>query len=465
MTQTIAQSFISDPRVAQAKALILESLAEHQERIVGVRPPDPELTVHYDEMLWEFGQMRGASLFFPYLGSGIGRGALVELADGSVKYDFISGIGVHHWGHSHPGMVEAALDAAIQDTVMQGNLQQTAESMSLARMILVAANSKGASVGHCFFTTSGVMANENALKIIFQKKSPADRLLAFDGCFAGRTLALSQVTDKPSFREGLPSSLAVDYVPFFDPKEPQRSTRIAVEHLKRQLDRYPGRHAGMIFELVLGEGGFYPGSQCFFVPLMETLQENGVAIMVDEIQTFGRTTELFAFQHFGLDKFVDVVTVGKSLQVCATLFTDEFNPEPGLLSQTFTGSTSSIFAARLILKGLTEEGFLGPQGRIAALSEHFVNRLKQIRSRRPDLVSGPFGIGAMIAFTPFDGDPARVKEFVHALFANGVISFYAGRDSSRVRFLVPVGAATPDDIDQVADIVEKTLCGSQCQRV
>lgn len=460
MTQTIAQGFISDPRIIRAKALILETLAEHQERIVGIRPAEPGLSVRYEEMLVEFGQIRGASLFFPYLGSGIGRGALVELADGSVKYDFISGIGVHHWGHSHPALVEAALDAAIRDTVMQGNLQQTTESMTLARMLLDAVNRKGASLGHCFLTTSGVMANENALKIMFQKKAPADRLLAFDGCFAGRTLALSQVTDKPSFREGLPPSLAVDYVPFLDPREPQRSTRIAVEHLKRHLDRYPGRHAGMIFEPVLGEGGFYPGSESFFVPLMETLRENGVAIMVDEIQTFGRTAELFAFQYFGLDRFVDVVTVGKSLQVCATLFTDEFNPRPGLLSQTFTGSTSSIFAARLILKGLTEEGFLGPEGRIAALSEHFVNRLREIRSRRPDLISGPFGIGAMIAFTPFDGDPAKVKEFVHALFANGVISFYAGRDSSRVRFLIPVGAATPEDIDQVSDIVEKTLGNS-----
>ena len=164
-----------------------------------------------------FQQFRGAKLFFPYLGSGIGKGSLVELADGSVKYDFISGIGVHHWGHSNATLVEASVDAALQDTVMQGNLQQNAQGAVLAQEILSAANAGGATLSHCFFSTSGAMANENALKIIFQKKYPADRVLAFEGCFMGRTLALSAITDREEYRQGLPATLSVDYLPFFDP--------------------------------------------------------------------------------------------------------------------------------------------------------------------------------------------------------------------------------------------------------
>jgi len=177
---------------------MLEALADHQERITGVKPPDPALRTPYEQVLREFGRIRAGNLFYPYIGSGIGRGPLVELADGSVKYDFISGIGVHHWGHSHPVLVEAALDAALRDTVMQGNLQQNMESVELARTLLDAATASGAGLKHCFFSTSGAMANENALKIIFNKRAPADRLLALDGCFAGRTLGLSQVTDRPA---------------------------------------------------------------------------------------------------------------------------------------------------------------------------------------------------------------------------------------------------------------------------
>ena len=457
MKKTLAAQLASDPRVEQAKALLLEILGEYQDRLDKVQPPDPELTESYGKQLSEFGELRAGPLFYPYLGSGFGRGPLVELADGSVKYDFISGIGVHHLGHCNREVAAAALDASLQDITMQGNLQQNEECLSLARSLLAAATAKGADLKHCFFSTSGAMANENALKIMFQKRHPADRLLAFEHCFAGRSLAMAQVTDKPDYRVGLPSVLSVDYVPFYDPDRPERSTRISAEHLQRHLDRYPGRHAGMIFELVLGEGGFYVGSAEFFAALMEILKERRVAVMVDEIQTFGRSTELFAFQHFGLDRFVDVVTVGKCLQVCATFFTDEYTPKPGLLSQTFTGGTAQFFAARTILRGLTEGGFFGPEGKIARLHRHFERRLRQIEERHPGLISGPFGTGAMIAFTPFDGSFDKVKQFIQALFQDGVISFYGGSNPTRARFLIPVGAVTFDDIDAVAQIVEETL--------
>jgi 4-aminobutyrate aminotransferase-like enzyme len=456
MSKTIAENFFSDPRVSEAKRLLLEALDEHQRQLQGVRSSDPELTPSYDELLKEFGQLRGGSLFFPYLGSGIGNGCLVELADGSVKYDFISGIGVHHWGHSHPAIIEAAIDAALRDTIMQGNLQQIAESVDVTRDLLAAANRYGARLAHCFLSTSGAMANENALKLIFQKKYPADRLLAFEGCFMGRTLALSQVTDKPDYREGIPRTLAVDYVPYYDATRPEESIRSAVECVKRYLHRYPGKHAAMCFELVLGEGGFYPGSRDFFVALMELAKQNQLAVMLDEIQTFGRTEQLFAFQHFKLDEYVDVLTLGKLSQLCAALFTEEYKPKPGLLSQTFTTSTAAMFAARAILRGLLEGDYFGPDGKIARL-HHFIGRLKEIQGRHPDLIAGPFGIGAMIAFTPFGGEPSRVKEFVHALFEAGVISFYAGSDRLRVRFLIPVGAVSFRDIDAVASLIEDTL--------
>jgi 4-aminobutyrate aminotransferase-like enzyme len=457
MARLIAELFRSDPRVSQAKKLVLEALSDHRKSLEGIRPPDPQLKKSYHETVDAFGDLRGGALFYPYLGSGIGNGPLVELADGSVKYDFISGIGVHHWGHSHPAIMEATLDAALGDTVMHGNLQQNLESVRLAQTILSAANDSGAALEHCFFSTSGAMANENALKIVFQKKAPADRLLAFSGCFAGRTLALARVTDRPAYRKGLPPTLSVDYVPFYDPDRPDESIRISVDHVKRHLARYPGKHAAMIFELVQGEGGFHPGSREFFIALIEVLREHKVAIMIDEIQTFGRTERLFAFQRWGLDEFVDIVTIGKLTQVCATLFREEYRPEPGLLSQTFTSSSAAIAAAQVIVTGLLEGGFFGPDGKIARLHEHFAQHLTAIEQRHPELIAGPFGIGAMIAFTPLGGDLERVKRFVHALFHAGVVGFYCGHGTVRARFLPPVGAVTFEQIDEVAEIVERSL--------
>ena len=170
-----AENFQADPRVAQAKQLIADAMAQAQQGIDQVRPADPARAEGFGEMLESFGRLRGGKLWYPYIGSGIGRGALVELADGSVKYDMINGIGVHGLGHSDAGLIAAGIDGAVGDTVMQGNLQANADAMGLCDDLLRLANTHGAALDHCFLTTSGAMANENALKMIFQKHAPADR--------------------------------------------------------------------------------------------------------------------------------------------------------------------------------------------------------------------------------------------------------------------------------------------------
>jgi 4-aminobutyrate aminotransferase-like enzyme len=119
----IAEDLAKDPRIAQAKALILDAVQAHQQNLTTVRPPLSSRKQKYQETLTEFAGYRGGNLWFPYLGSGIGNGSLVELADGSVKYDFICGIGTHYWGHSHPKIIDACINAAFGDVVMQGHLQ------------------------------------------------------------------------------------------------------------------------------------------------------------------------------------------------------------------------------------------------------------------------------------------------------------------------------------------------------
>ena len=60
-------------------------------------------------------------------------------------------------------------------------------------------------------------------------------LLAFERGFAGRTLAMSEVTDKAAYREGLPVTGRVLHVPFFDPGSPSRSLE-AIESHKNQAN-------------------------------------------------------------------------------------------------------------------------------------------------------------------------------------------------------------------------------------
>jgi len=454
-TTTFAQQLRSDPRLSQAKQLILDTVADYQQHIVNVRPAKPELELAYQQMLDAFGEIRGGPLYFPYLASGLGNGPFVELADGSVKLDMITGIGVHGYGHSHPRLVEAGIDAALSDTVMQGNLQQGTESFELVKLLTATANESGAHLNHCFLSTSGAMANENSLKIAFQKNQPANRVVAFSHCFAGRTLALSQVTDKPGNRVGLPDTIAVDYIPFYRADDPAGSTESAVNHLKWQIERHPGKIAALWMELVQGEGGYYEGSREFFQALSSVARENQIAVIADEVQTFGRTSRLFAFQHFELDQHVDLVTIGKISQVCATLYTDDYKPKPGLISQTFTGSSWAIIAANTIIRGLIDHGHFGKDGRNMQLHAYFQAGLQQISERLPQAVAGPYGIGGMVAFTPFKGELEKAKEMVNRMYHTGLMSFIAGSDPVRIRFLMPLGSVEERHIDLACQIIEQ----------
>jgi len=448
---------VRDPRVAQARALLLEALEEHRSLIDGIRPPDPNLIEGYQAELARLAQARGGAPYFPYLSSGLGNGPLIELGDGSVKLDFIVGIGVHGMGHSDPHMLSATVDAALEDTVMQGNLQHDAASLWMCERLIGLARQSGAQLDHCLLSTSGAMANENSLKIAFHHRTPAPRVICIDNCFAGRTLALAALTDRPAYRSGLPPTLDVDYLTMFHPSDPEGTTRKAHEGLQRLFDRYPGQHACLWLELVAGEGGYYPGTREYFEGLCRACRERGVLVIFDEVQTFARLSRPFAFQHFGLDAYADIVTLGKITQVCATLYGGQLKPKAPILSQTFTASTASIRCGLAVLDQLEKNACFGDQGWNMQRHRYFRERLQSLAERYPGRLSGPYGEGMMIAFTPGDGSEETAKTMLTRLYEAGLMGFVAGSHPTRLRFLPPPGVTQESHIDMACDCIESVL--------
>lgn len=455
--ELIADQLRADPRVGQAEALLQAALAEAKSKLTGPKPANPKLTAGFQELLDRLAIARGGATYFPYLGSGIGDGPWVELADGSVKLDFITGIGVHGLGHSHPKLLSAGVRAALEDTVMQGNLQQHRPSLEICERLLKLSRKHGATLAHCLLSTSGAMANENALKIAFHNRAPADRLIALDNCFAGRTIATAQLTDRPQYRTGIPTALAVDYLPPEDPEHSLASQDRSLAAFDKLLKRHPGKYAALWLELVAGEGGYYPGSTEYFLKLIHRAKEDNVLIIFDEVQTFGRLTEAFAFQHFGLSEHADIVTIGKISQLCATLYRDDLKPKGPLLSQTFTAASSAIEAALATLDELDSTECFGKDGQNTKRHAYFAKGLEQLAQKFPGKIAGPHGCGMMIALTPGDGSAEAAKELVHALFDAGLMSFVAGGNPSRVRFLPPPGVTTERHIDQAIAIMDQVL--------
>ena len=390
---TPATPLFKDPRFQQAVKLLNEAFAEHNAPLDSIQPPDPQLAPGYQERLEKFGQLRGGDLYYPYLSTGEGQGPFVKLADGSVKLDFICGIGVHGLGHGHPALMNAGVVAAMMDTVMQGNLQQFDFSVDLCEQLVGLACKDGAPLEHVMLTTSGAMANENSLKLAYHARPGHQRVLAFDHCFAGRTLALSRLTDKAAYRVGLPPTIAVDYLPFFDQRQPDESTARSLAAMHALLERYPNDYAALWIELIQGEGGYNPGDRDYLIKLLDLARQHEIPIIFDEVQTFARTSEPFAFQHFGLSAYADIVTIGKISQVCATLFAPAFKPGPGLVSQTFTAGTWEILAAMVVLDTLQANGNFGQQSRNMRIFERFVAGFERLSKKFPGEVSWPLGTG------------------------------------------------------------------------
>jgi len=63
MPPLTAPSLFADPRVEQAKRLLLQAVADHQKSLTAIRPANPELKLSYEQAIAGFAQSRGGPLF------------------------------------------------------------------------------------------------------------------------------------------------------------------------------------------------------------------------------------------------------------------------------------------------------------------------------------------------------------------------------------------------------------------
>jgi 4-aminobutyrate aminotransferase-like enzyme len=474
-TATLASRFRQTPAVRAAIKTIVDEAQKHAAQITDVRGPVSDAAkLEFDTLMADAAAARGRGLLYPYIASGLGHGPLVELVDGSVKYDMIAGIGVHFFGHSDPDLMAHALDAATGDTAQQGHLMPNDEAIRLNKIIVEEA-SRHSNLRHAFLCNSGAMANENALKVCYQKHAPASRVIAFAHCFMGRSVTMAQIGDSAAGRQGIPLSTQVDYLPFFDHVAARRmsagdvsgSTRyidMVCYHLEQYIERYPKQHACMIFELVQGEGGFNTALPDFHRALMTICKAHNIAVWDDEVQTFGRTEKMFCFDALGLGDMVDVCCIGKMSQVCAALYTPEYNPQAGLLSGTFLGGSVELRVGRRIIERLRDGNYYGPSGIIRQHHDTFTKHVRDLAARHPDWfghnpqvpdIVG--GFGGMMRFTPFAGAKDPIMKLCRVLFDEGIVAFYCGHDPYHLRFLPPLGVMRLDQWPRVFQLVESAM--------
>jgi 4-aminobutyrate aminotransferase-like enzyme len=429
--------------------LMMESIVEMQSSAIATQSDGEAMQAE----LAELAVLRGRPAFYPYLGSGVGRGARAMLADGRWVLDFALGVGVHFFGHGNHNLIETAIRAAAADLVMQGNLIFNREYHALMKTLLAHAP-RG--MERCWLALSGADANENALKMVRQKRDGRPGVIAFRGCFHGRTCAMAEITDRPDYRIGQPVTFPVHYVPFYNRNEP-RSATLVLEALREVIGRDGDRISTFIVELVQGEAGFVTAPREFFVPLFEECARAGIVVWVDEVQTFGRTGELFATTRLELADYVEVITIGKILQGSATLYHKNLAPDPGLVSGTFSGATVAMSVGRRIVEKLTGEGFFGPRGRETELERLTREHLEHLARKHPGAISEIDGVGAMLAFRLGDGSLEATRAFIRRCFDQGLALYYGGHETACIRLFLPAGCLTADELTDAFTILDRCI--------
>jgi acetylornithine/N-succinyldiaminopimelate aminotransferase len=457
---TKGQQIYASEKIAKLVKELSHEVYEYNKQINAIKPADTGLVDTNRAMMERVSQSRGRPLYHPYIGTSAGNGAYVELEDGSVKLDLINGIGIHIMGHGHPKLIEAAIKGALSDIVMQGNLEPNKEYLQMTEKLVALAGRKSR-LKYAWLSTCGTMANENALKMARQKNSPARKILAFKDAFAGRSTLMAEITDNPAYKVGLPEYNEVLRLPFYDKKiDGPISPAVSDKYLALLKEHYAKHEKNIscfVFEPMQGEGGYKAGSREFFAPMFEFCREKKIAVWADEVQTFTRTGEFFAFETLGLGEYIDLCTIAKTAQVGATLYTEEYNPKPGLIAGTFSGSSVALAVGLEILRILEQDNYVGPNGRIQEIHKKFVGMLNELNETTcAGKLSDAGGLGLMIAVTPYDGNKDRPEALIKRLFQNGLIAFGCGKDPYRMRFLVPA-VIKDGDIQVVKKILEKSI--------
>ena len=349
-----------------------------------------------------------------------GEGPWLITPQGDKYLDFTSGVAVNALGHAHPALVKAITDQA-QKVWHVSNLYRIPEGERLAERLCAATFAD-----LVFFQNSGAEAIECCIKLArkyqaVNGKPERYRIITFEGAFHGRTLAAIAATGNKKYLEGFgPPVEGFDQVAFND-----------IEAVKKAIGK---ETAAILIEPVMGEGGVRVVPPVFLRALRELCDKHGLLLIFDEIQTgFGRTGDLFCYQHTGVTP--DVMAVAKALgggfPVGACLATAEAGKgmTAGTHGSTFGGNPLAMAVGNAVLDVMLKPGFLDHVKKMSLLLKQ---KLAEIKDRYGSVISEVRGEGLLIGLKAVP--PAG--ELVDALRAEKMITVGAG--DNVVRLLPPL---------------------------
>jgi acetylornithine/N-succinyldiaminopimelate aminotransferase len=226
-----------------------------------------------------------------------GKGSYVYDTEGRRYLDSITGIGVNALGHAHPRILKVLREQAGQ-MIHSSNLYYHPYQGPLAKKL-----AERSGLARVFFCNTGTESVEGALKMAkaHGRAIDADKneIISLDNSFHGRTLGALSVTGQAKYRRD------------FEPLVP--GARFVPPNDIAALEAaFTGRTAGMIVEMIQGEGGIYPLTYEFAAKARELADRHNALLIADETQCgVGRPGTYFAYQRSTPVVLPDVVVAAK----------------------------------------------------------------------------------------------------------------------------------------------------------
>ena len=223
-----------------------------------------------------------------------GEGSRVWDADGREYLDLATGHGVASLGHCNPIVVAAIREQAGKLITCPGTCYNDVRAAALKKLVEVAPKD----LTRAFLCNSGSEAIEAAIKFA-RLTTGRTKFLAANRAFHGRTLGALSATFDRKHRED------------FQPLVPGFAF-VAFNKLDAMDQAVDDDTAGVMIEVVQGEGGVHPADPSYLEGIRRLCSERGALLIIDEIQTgFCRTGRMFACMHSGVSP--DIMTVAKAI--------------------------------------------------------------------------------------------------------------------------------------------------------
>ena len=394
------------------------------------------------------------------------EGLYVWASDDRRYMDFSSGLATVNIGHCPPA-VKTAAARQMEQLIHSGCIFYYQSEVELAQRL---AAITPASIEMFFFSNSGAEAVEGALKLA-RFVTNRQGIIAFTGGFHGRTLgALSLTTSNVKYRNRchplLPSVYHAPYPYCYRcPMGKERSTCSTdcfiylQQMLRHQIN--PQECACMIFEPILGEGGYVMPPDDYVAKLRELCTQEGILLIADEVQTgFGRAGKWFASEHWNLEP--DIITLAKGIASGFPLSAVGASRDimtrwtPGAHGTTFGGNPVSCAAACATIDTIKNDSLLK---KAEEVSTYAMTRIKDIQSHCPAL-GDVRGAGMMIGMEFVNPDKTPNKAFLERAQKRcmdaGLIIVECGIDKNIARLMPPL-ITTAEQMTEALDILEEAL--------